>query len=195
MSKERAGARADAHYWREFLLVLARAHQATGPGGPIEPSDLVQEVMLDAHRQRDQFRGTTDAEYKAWLRRILAGRLVDAVRAAKCEKRDAARVESLDAALAESSARLESALGASQSSPSECAIRAEDLLRLADAINKLPDAQRQVVLLRNVRGWSLDKIAAELQCTPEAVGGLFKRGLRKLRTILNPGEVDRNENT
>src|SRR5262249_62294549 len=67
---------------REYLLLLARSHPAANPGGVVEPSDLVQDALADAHRQRPGFRGTTAGEYAAWLRRILSRKLTDAVRAA-----------------------------------------------------------------------------------------------------------------
>jgi RNA polymerase sigma-70 factor (ECF subfamily) len=170
---------------REVLLMWARTHLATRPGGIVEPSDIVQEVLLAAHKQRDQFRGTTDAEYAAWLRRILTGRLTDAVRAARCDKRNAERVESLDAALADSCARLEIALGLYQSSPSEQAMCTEDLMRLADALHTLPEAQRQVILMRYAHGWSLDRVAGQIDRSPTAVGGLLRRGLKRMREILD----------
>jgi RNA polymerase sigma-70 factor (ECF subfamily) len=38
------------------------------------PSDIVQETMFEAHRDFLQFRGTSEAEFLDWLRRILVGR-------------------------------------------------------------------------------------------------------------------------
>jgi RNA polymerase sigma-70 factor (ECF subfamily) len=174
--------------WRAYLVFLARSHPAAGPGGLVEPSDVVQDVLADAHRQRERFRGTSDGEYAAWLQRILSGRITDAVRAAHRVKRDVARVRSLDAALAESSGRWAAALAAKQSSPSQQAMRNEDLLRLSDALATLPPAQREAVLLRHGLGWPLDRIAGQLERTPAAVAGLLKRGLRQLRLALEAPE-------
>jgi RNA polymerase sigma-70 factor, ECF subfamily len=176
--------------WRAYLLFLARSHPAARPGGIVEPSDVVQDALADALRQRERFRGTTEGEYAVWLRRILSGRLTDAVRAAHRAKRDAARVHSLDAALAASSGRWAAALAADQSSPSQRAMRNEDLLRLADALAALPLAQREVVLLRHGLGWSLDRIAVQLERTPSATAGLLKRGLKQLRQVLDTSETE-----
>src|SRR5262245_2916684 len=112
--------------WRDFLLLLARSHPAAQPGGIVEASDVVQDALADAHRQRARFRGSTDGEYAAWLRRILSGQLADAVRAARRGKRDAARTVSLEASLDESSGRWATALAGDQSSPSIKAMRNED---------------------------------------------------------------------
>ena len=59
----------------------------------------------------------------AWLRRMLACNLADALRDLGRQKRDAARERPLDAALAESSARVEVWLAAEQSSPSAPALK------------------------------------------------------------------------
>jgi RNA polymerase sigma-70 factor (ECF subfamily) len=175
--------------WRAYLLLLVRSHPAARPGGLVEPSDIVQDALAEAIRQRGRFRGTTDGEYAVWLRRILFGRLTDAIRAARRSKRDAARVQSLDAAVAESSGRWALALAADQSSPSQRAMRDENLVRLAEALALLPAAQREAVILRHALGWPLDRIAAQLERTPAATAGLLKRGLRQLRTTLDTPEV------
>src|SRR3954467_14224354 len=111
--------------FRDYLLLLARTHLGRQPRGKLDPSDVVQQTLLDAHRQRQQFRGHTAAEMAAWLRRILACNLADVFRALGREKRDVARERSLEATLDESSARLEGWLIADQSSPSQKAERAE----------------------------------------------------------------------
>jgi RNA polymerase sigma-70 factor (ECF subfamily) len=192
MSADRDGGPAEAAdwlRWRAYLLAIARAHPAAGPGGPVDPSDVVQEALADAVRQRDRFRGTTAGRYAAWLRRILAGRMADAVRAGRRRKRDAARGRSLDAP-AGSSAGWAAVLMADQSSPSDRAMRAEDLLRLADALATLPDAQRTAVLLRYGLGWPIDRLAAHLNRSPAAAAGLLKRGLKQLRQALDTPETD-----
>jgi RNA polymerase sigma-70 factor (ECF subfamily) len=69
-------------------------------------------------------------------------------------------------------------------------MRNEDLLRLADALATLPLAQREAVLLRHGLGWSLDRIAAQLERTPAATAGLLKRGLKQLRNALDTPEIE-----
>jgi RNA polymerase sigma-70 factor (ECF subfamily) len=120
----------------------------------------------------------------AWLRRLLACNLADAVRALGRAKRDAGREQSLEAALHTSSARLEAWLAAEQSSPSERAERNEAILRLVDALSQLPEANRQALVLRHCQGLSLAEISTRLGRTPAAVAGLLKRGLAELRILL-----------
>jgi RNA polymerase sigma factor (sigma-70 family) len=99
-------------------------------------------------------------------------------------KRDVARERSLEAALDESSARIEFWLQAVQSSPSQKAQRMEDLLRLAKALVELPEGQREAVVLHCWQGKTLAQVASQLGRTSPAVAGLLQRGLKSLRTLL-----------
>lgn len=173
--------------YRSYLRLLAEAQLGRGGRRGVEPSDIVQQTLLDAHRDRDGFRGGGEAEHLAWLRRLLACNLADAVRAMGRAKRDAARVRSLDAALGESSARLERWLTADQSSPSQKAERNESIVRLADALVRLPEDNRRALIMRHCQGASLAEISEALGRTPQAVAGLLKRGLAQLRDQM-PGD-------
>ena len=170
--------------FRSYLRMLAELQLGRGGRAKIDPSDIVQQTLLDAHRDRDQFRGRTEAEMAAWLRRLLACNLADAARLLGRAKRDAARERSLEAAIETSSARLEAWLAAEQSSPSEQAQRNEAILRLVDALARLPEANRQALVLRHCQGLSLVEISDRLGRTPPAIAGLLKRGLAELRTLL-----------
>ena len=174
--------------WRAYLQMLARVQIGAQTPVKFEASDIVQDVLLEAHRQREQFRGTTDAERAAWLRRLLTGKLVDALRHEHAAKRDVHRERSLEAAVEQSSLRLEQFLAADQSSPSQSVERHEQLARLADALAALPVPQRQAVELRHCLGWSLDEISRHLGKTPAAVAGLLKRGLQQLRQELQESD-------
>ena len=138
--------------FRQYLLLVARQQIDEPLRGRLDPSDVVQQTLLEAHRNRDQFRGQTEAELAAWLRQILAHSLTDAIRALRRAKRDMARERSLDVALDQSSSKVEAWLAAEQSSPSQQAERHEQVLRLADALATLPDAQRESVVLRHCEG-------------------------------------------
>jgi RNA polymerase sigma-70 factor (ECF subfamily) len=165
------------------LLLLARLQLAPILEGKLEPSDLVQQTLLKAHQNRDQFRGSSDAEQLAWLRTILANTLIDAMR--KFAPEAGKRERSLEARLEQSSRRLESMLAADQTSPSEKVIRHERLIQLANALAQLPDDQRQAIELRHLQGLATADIARRLNRTVAAVGGLLQRGLRTLRLSLD----------
>ena len=166
--------------YRSYLRLLAEAQLGRAGRRGVEPSDVVQQTLLDAHKDRAGFRGG-EAEHRAWLRRLLACNLADALRAMGRAKRDAGRVRSLEASLGESSARLERWLAVDQSSPSRKAERNESLVRLADALARLPEDNRQALVMRHCEGASLAEISEALGRTPQAVAGLLKRGLAQLR--------------
>ena len=116
---------------------------------------------------------------------MLACNLADAFRHLGRAKRDAARERSLEQDLEQSSSRLGSWLAAAEASPSEDALRHEEAVRVAAALQALPEANREAVVLRYYERLSLDDISARLGRTPAAVVGLLKRGLRQLRAILH----------
>ena len=188
MNREAEGRGWALDQYREYLVMLARVQLDPRLREKLDPSDVVQQTLLDAHRRQDQFRGRTDAEKAAWLRQILAHNLVDALRAFGRAKRDVAREHSLEAALEQSSVRLEAWLAAEQSSPSQRVRRHERAVQLADALAKLPQSQREALVLQNWHGWSLAEIGRHMHRSPAAVAGLLKRGLKQLRGLLQESE-------
>jgi RNA polymerase sigma-70 factor (ECF subfamily) len=170
--------------YQEYLSILARGRIGSQLRSRVAASDIVQETLLDAHRKRGQFRGTTQAEVAAWLRRILASRLADAFRAEKCDKRDVSRRRFLNETLEDSHTRLENCLAAVESTPSDKAARNEQTVRLARALAELPSGQREAVEMRYLEGMSINETAGELDKTPASVAGLLRRGLRRLRESL-----------
>ena len=129
--------------FRSYLRALTELQIGRGLQAKVDASDIVQQTFLQAYQALDQFRGQGDGELMAWLRRILARCLSHATREASRDKRDVERERSLEAAVDHSSVRLEAWLVADQSSPSQRADRNEQLLRLADALGKLPEVQRE----------------------------------------------------
>jgi len=170
--------------YRELLVMLARIQLDSRLRGKVDPSDVVQETLLLAHRSLADFRGETEAELGAWLRTILANRLVDEVRRHFREKRDVALERSIQAAVTESSARLEQWLSGDDTTPTDRVIRQEQLLQLAAALAELPEEQRTAVELHHLRDMSVPEISRQMQRTNASVAGLLRRGLEKLRELL-----------
>ena len=178
--------------FRHYLSMLARAHLGPNQRAKVDPSDIVQQTLLDAHRKLKQFRGTTEAEMAAWLRKMLSFNVADAFRALGRQKRDAALERSLDAPLDDTCSRLEGWLEAVQTSPSGKASRNEQLVRLADAMARLPAAQREAIELHHLHGLSLSDTAEQFGRTGGSVVGLLRRGLVKLRELLAEPESRNN---
>jgi RNA polymerase sigma-70 factor (ECF subfamily) len=175
--------------FRAYLAPLARLQLDARLRGKVDLSGVVQQTLWEGHRALGADRTPGDGELAALLRRLLANNLADEVRRWQADKRDVDREQSLHAVEA-SSARLEVFLAADQSSPDERAERNEDLLRLASALERLPEAQRLAVELHYLQGWPLAEIAVHLGRGKAAVAGLLHRGLDRLRAWLQDKEPD-----
>ena len=168
--------------YRGWLHLLARLQLDRGLAVKCDPSDLVQQTLLEAVRALPQFRGRTEAELAAWLRQILAHVLAHEVRRYRgTRQRDLAREVSLEEALARSSQRLAEVLAAPGSSPSEQAARHEQEVLLADVLARLPADYREVIILRNLQGCSHEEVARRLGRGVGAVRMLWVRALARLR--------------
>ena len=176
--------------FRSYLHLVARMHLDPRLRGKLDASDVVQQTLLQAHQAREQFRGQTESEQAAWLRKILARNLAHAVRDFGRDKRDLAREQSLEAAVEDSARSFQALFAAAPSSPSQQAMRHEDLLRLARALEELPEDQRAVIELTHLQGRSVAEIAGDLGRSEAAIAGLLRRGLKKLRTLLQAESGD-----
>jgi RNA polymerase sigma-70 factor, ECF subfamily len=165
-----------------WLRLLARQQMESQFRAKFDPSDIVQQAMLEALRAFPQFRGGTAAELAAWLRQILAHALAHEIRRYRgTGKRDLRREVPLEKQLTQASQRLGDLLPAPGTSPSQAVIRHEQQLLLARALERLPEDYRQVILLRNLQGLSHDEVAQRLGRQPGAVRMLWVRALARLR--------------
>ena len=171
--------------FRPYLCSLARMNLDRRLASKVDPSDIVQQTLLQAHKAQGDFRGSTDQEMAAWLRQILARNLAHLSRDHRRDKRDINRERSLEASLTASSVCLEQFLASADQPPSQIAQRREDVLRVAEVMESLPDGQREAILLKYWEKRTLAEIGSELGKSPEAIAGLIHRGLKKLRQILH----------
>jgi RNA polymerase sigma-70 factor (ECF subfamily) len=171
--------------FREYLLLMARLQLDPRVRSKLDPADVVQQTLLQAHAGYARFRGQSEGELLAWLRKILANELAGAIRKfVQGEKHNVAVERSLEAALAHSSSCLESWLAVDQTSPSQRAVRHEELLRLTEALAKLPEDQRRALELQHLEGCSVAEIGQQMQRSKAAVAGLLRRGLERLRELM-----------
>jgi RNA polymerase sigma-70 factor (ECF subfamily) len=176
--------------YRSYLKVLARTHLPPGFGRHFDESDVVQTTLAEAHRDRAHFRGRTEGEFMAWLRRSLARNLTDAVKRLRRRKRDIARDASLRDLVDRSAARLEHwCADENASTPSFRARRQERIVALTDAIERLPAAQREAVILRHLHGLGLEEIARLMERSTSSVASLLHRGVTSLRARAGDDEA------
>jgi RNA polymerase sigma-70 factor (ECF subfamily) len=171
--------------YRQYLTLLARTQVGRRLQGKADASDLVQEACLEAHRHMHQFRGTTEAEFAAWLRSILAGLVANLVRRyLGTKQRDARLEQALVVELNNTSCVLDRGLVAAVSSPSEQAVRREASVQLADALEQLPPDYRQVIILRHLEGLPFAQVAEQMDRSVDSVEKLWVRALARLRKAL-----------
>jgi RNA polymerase sigma-70 factor (ECF subfamily) len=167
--------------YRSYLRLLADLQFPPQLRRKVDPSDLVQETFVRACKNESQFRGNTDAEKIAWLRTILTSVLLDEAKKYATAKRDLDLERSLLSSIDGSAAQLETLLASQIASPSEHADYQEQLLRLADALERLTTDERQAVHMHHLQGRSLTETAEAMGRTKPAVASLLYRCMNKLR--------------
>jgi RNA polymerase sigma-70 factor (ECF subfamily) len=168
--------------YQNYLRLLARIEIGRRLQGQVDPSDIVQETFLEAHRQFPLFQGTAERQLAKWLRTILAGTMANVVRRyAGTQARDLRLERQLAVDLDHSSCSLEQLLVDQRSSPSQQAMRGEQSLLVAAAMSRLPDDYQQVLVLRHLEGLTFPQVALRMERSVDSVEKLWLRGLTRLK--------------
>jgi RNA polymerase sigma-70 factor, ECF subfamily len=171
--------------YRNYLILMARMQVGRTLQGKFDAEDVLQDTALAAHRSIGRFRGRSEQEFQAWLLRILASVLANLVRRFRGTKRRDPRLErGLAEDLDRSSRALERGLVAAHSSPSQQASRREQAFLLADALGKLPDDYREVIILRQLEDLSFADVALRMQRSEDSVKNLWVRALARMRLAM-----------
>ncbi len=171
--------------YRVYLDLLARVEIGRRLQTKVDASDVVQETFLEAHRNFAQFRGGSEAEFVAWLRGILAARIANVVRHyVGTQGRDIRREQALEINLDHSSRALDRGLISLHSSPSQQAVRHEQGVFLAQALARLPEDYREVVVLRHLEELSFPEVALRMERSLDSVQKLWVRALARLRHLV-----------
>ena len=153
--------------YRPFLKAIAAAEFPDNLQSRVDDSDLVQETLLKATRQADQFRGSTEAELESWLRETLLNQIRDCVKFNGRQQRDI-RIEIPIAS---------SIAAASDPAASEEVRKAETRDLVQKVVNELPDEYRTVILLRQQLDLSFVEMAEQMNRSPDAVRMLWARAI------------------
>jgi RNA polymerase sigma-70 factor, ECF subfamily len=176
--------------YRSYLAVLARGQIPQSMQARLDASDIVQDTLLEAHRKREQFEGGNDpGQLAGWLRQLLSFNLIDAMRTQQRGRRDVRREQVIRNSIDESAIGLEHLLVADDTSPSVQVDRHAQVLRIANAIESLPEHQRVAIVMRYCQQGTLEEISQHLAKSKSAVAGLLKRGLATLRQQLTEHEL------
>lgn len=141
--------------------------------------DLAQSVCREALTDLEKLAWRGPEAFRAWLFVLATRKLADRRRFHTQERRDA-RIEKPPA---DDASTILSGY-ASLTTPSREASAKEEIARVEDALQKLPDAQREALLLSRVAGLSYAEIARQKECDESAVRRLVARALARLALLL-----------
>ena len=173
---------------RNYVRLLARVHIESWLQAKVDPSDLVQQTLLEAYRGLDGFQGQTEGEWLAWLKQILKHNATDYIRHYKgTAKRRIQREVPMELPGDGSSLfRLDPA--ARSETPSQLVMQHEHEIQLAEAVSRLDEDYQEVILLRNVQRLSFNEVAERMDRSRPAAQMLWLRALRKLKEQLQDVE-------
>ncbi len=169
--------------YRPYLRLLARVLLHRHLQSKVDESDVVQEAALLVSRDITHFSGHSEQEFAAWLRKVLINVISNTHRHYYRGRRDVRFELQLNSDLEQSSAGLAQLAGA-ESSPSHRTMRREQAVMLAEALERLPDDYRQVLLLREIDGLSLAQIAERMNRSRNSVQKLWARAIAQMRLVL-----------
>jgi RNA polymerase sigma-70 factor (ECF subfamily) len=155
----------------------------------LDASDVVQDVLLEAHRRLSDYLREPAMPFALWLRHIAKDHIIDAHRRHRvAQRRSLDREQPLAPARfsEESSLDLASQLIDPERTPATEALRRELQRRLETAVAALPDADREVILLRHGEQLSNQETAAALGLNEAAASMRYLRAVRRLRSALLP---------
>lgn len=156
----------------------------------VDASDIVQEVLLEAHQRLQAYIKKPTLPFHLWLRHIARDHLIDAHRHHRVAlKRSVDRETPLSqpALSGRSSVDLASQLSAGDLTPAAAAIRKELFERFESALWKMGEEDREIILMRHYEGLSNGDVARTLSLSEPAAGMRYLRGLRRLRALLDGG--------
>src|SRR5262249_31762968 len=167
---------------RGYLLLIAQEELDPDLRAKGSAADLVQETFLEAQRDFGQFHGTSEPELLAWLRRLLRNNLANFTRLYRADKRQVGREVVLDAGTSADARGVEPSAGST--SPSGQALAHEQAEAVQQALARLPDDYRRVLLLRYQEELPFEEIARLLNRSANATRQLLLRAVERLHQEL-----------
>jgi len=171
---------------RERLKHMVAVHLDRRLAARVDPSDVVQEALIEAAQGLDDYLRQRPLPFYPWLRQLAWERLIDLHRRhLHAQRRSVKREEPLAPHLSdESASQLAERVLARQSSPSQRAIRSELRSRIRAALDRLGERDREVLVLRHLEQLSTRETAAVLGIREGAVKTRHLRALERLRVLL-----------
>ncbi len=165
--------------YRGYLQIVAERELGVDLRAKGGASDIVQDTLLDAVRAFEQFQGDSESDLKKWLRRLLLNNLISFARRYRGAGK---RAVNREIALQTGDSSTSSPDPAADTpTPSRQAMAHEQAERIEQAMERLPDDYRLVILLRYQEERSFEDIGRLLDLTPNAARKLWLRAVKRLR--------------
>ena len=169
---------------RQYLLMIANQELPIELRQKVGASDVVQETFLEAQRDLPELLGDDEEQLLNWLRRVLLNNIANVRRHyQQTGKRDMAREVSLERD--PSGTGICARLPARDHTPSSVVAHDEEAQLLEQALRKLPQHLRQVIVLRHRENYSFPEIGELLGRSPAAARKLWVRAIERLQKELN----------
>ena len=175
---------------RSYLGFAARAQVESWLRVKVDASDLVQQTMLEAHRDFAKFQGSTEQEWLGWLRRILAHNVSDFIRRYKgtAKRRVQKEVPFRDPNVSGLAPGVPEPAAADRTPSQEIALL-DDSLRVTEALGSLSSDYQEVIVLRNLERLPFNEVAERMNRSRPAVQMLWMRAIRKLQETLGEDQT------
>jgi RNA polymerase sigma-70 factor (ECF subfamily) len=157
----------------------------------IDASDIVQDVLLEAHRRMRDYLKNPSMPFHLWLRHIAKDHIIDAHRRHRqAQRRSLDREQRIVPALMadHSSYELAGQFIDPELTPASEAIRREMQRRLDAAVADLDEDDREIILLRHREQLANQDVARALGLSEAAASMRYLRAVRRLREALLPTE-------
>ena len=153
----------------------------------LDASDIVQDVLVEAHRRLADYLQAAGMPFQLWLRHLARDRMIDAHR-----RHRTASQRSVDRELPPAPANFDdksafdlAALAVDRElTPAAAATHHELESRFQAAIETLEEVDREIVLMRHFEQLTNQETARALELTEAAAGMRYLRAMRRLRALL-----------
>lgn len=142
-----------------------------------DANDVTQEALIKIYRSINNFQGKSS--FSTWVYSVVSNACIDHIR-----KNRKAVVVSLDKEFDTGESMYKVEVADEANTPEVLLERKETRQLIHDAINQLNVDQREIIILRDINGFSYHEIAEILKCSEGTVKSRISRARGSLRALL-----------
>jgi RNA polymerase sigma-70 factor (ECF subfamily) len=157
--------------YRERLNVIIRSRMGAKIKAKVDSEDLVQSVMLESFKDIERFEYKTEGAFLHWLGAIATNKIREKSDYFGAKKRDVGKEVPQEEGLEHTS---------KDPSPSLVVSQKEDYSALYEALDKLGEKERELVIMNKIEGLSYVEIAEINNTLADSVGKSIRRALIKI---------------